>query len=223
MIQGGESPRDWLGVSLRRRWLDDDLASLAGEMTGRGLEIGGGQALRRGRFRPPQAGWVCLDRQARPCPDVLGDVQCLPLAASVLDTVVCCEVGEYLARPAQALGEIARVLKPGGRLVWTTPFLHRADAADDRWRFTEAGLRHLLAEAGFEVREVRAQGAALGVAANIPRFAVMAIPERPLRLIAGGLAYLPLRALAAADRPAARAVPALTSFSTGYLAVAIKA
>ena len=191
-------------------------------MTGRGLEIGGGHALRRGRFRPPQAGWICLDRQARLCPDMLGDVQRLPLAPSVFDTVVCCEVGEYLPRPAQALAEIARVLKPGGRLVWATPFLHRADAADDLWRFTEAGLRRLLAEAGFEVREVRAQGAALGVVANILRYAVMAVPHRALPLIAAGLAYLPLRALAAADRPAARAVPALASFSTGYVAVAIR-
>jgi hypothetical protein len=70
---------------------------------------------------------------------------------------------------------------------------------------------------------VRAQGAALGVCANILRFAVMSIASRGLRLLASGLAYLPLRLLAAADAPAARAVPLLASFTTGHVALAVKA
>jgi SAM-dependent methyltransferase len=210
-------------VSLRRRWLDQDLEALAGRLEGRGLEIGSGREYRRGRFRPqPAANWVTLDLRARPRPHVIGDAGHLPLAACAFDAVVCSEVGEYLPRPAQALAEIAHVLKPGGCLLWATPFLHRADAADDLWRFTEAGLRRLLAEAGLHVIEVRAQGAALGVAANVLRYAVMAIPQRAPRLLLGGLAYLPLRLLAAADRPAARLVPALTSFTTGFVVLASK-
>ena len=167
--------------------------------------------------------WVSLDAQTRPQPDVIGDVQHLPLKAEAFDSVLCSEVAEYVGRPDKALAEMARVLKPGGRLLLAAPFLHRADAPGDLWRFTEAGLRRLLAEGGFDVVEVRAQGAALGVCANILRYAVTSIASRSLRRLAAGLAYLPLRLLAAADGPAARAVPALTSFSTGHAALASKA
>jgi SAM-dependent methyltransferase len=218
------NPNAWLGVSLRRRWLDLDLQALAEGLAGRGLEIGGGHVLRRGTFRPPAtAAWLSLDLHVRPRPDVIGDTQRLPLPAGAFDAVLCSEVAEYVARPAEALAEMSRVLKPGGRLLLAAPFLHRADAPNDLWRFTEAGLRRLLVEAGFEAVEVRAQGAALGVCANILRFAVMSIDRRGLRFIVATLAYLPLRLLAAADGPTARAVPALASFATGHVALALKA
>jgi SAM-dependent methyltransferase len=212
----------WMGTSVRRRLLDADLADLARCGTGRPLEIGNGRDLRRGRFRLAAEGWVSLDLSGRLRPHVRGDAQHLPLASEAFDLVVCTEVAEYLPSPAAAVAEIARVLRPGGRLVWATPFMHRADAASDLWRFTEAGLRQLLEGSGLHVEEVRPQGAALAVAANTLRFAIMAIPSRPLRLAAAAAGYLPLRLLEATDRPAARALPALASFATGYAALVRK-
>ena len=216
-------PLAWLGVSLRRRQLDVDLAALAAGQTGRGLEIGSGRVLRRGSFQPPPAAdWVSMDLAWRPRPDIVGDVQRLPLAAESLDAVICSEVLEYVPHLGEAVAEIGRALKSGGRLVIAAPFLHRADTPGDLWRLTEAGLRKLLEDGGFEVLEIRAQGAALAVAANILRFAITAIPNRALRLAASTAAYLPLRALAALDQAAARRLPALASFSTGHAALAVK-
>jgi SAM-dependent methyltransferase len=217
------NPLAWFGVSLRRRQLDADLQALAAGLTGRGLEIGSGRILRRGGFQPPPAAhWVSLDIARRPQPDIVGDVQRLPVAAASFDAIVCSEVLEYIPRLGEAVAEMGRALKPGGRLVIAAPFLHRADTPGDLWRFTEAGLRRLLNEGGFEVVEIRAQGAALGVAANILRFAITSIPNRALRLAASAAAYLPLRTLAALDRAAARRLPALASFSTGHAASAVK-
>jgi SAM-dependent methyltransferase len=219
---GGGRGRNWVGTSVRRRLLDADLEAMSRGAPGRWLEIGNGRILRRGRFHLPAAGWVSLDQSARPRPHVRADAQRLPLADEAFDLVVCSEVGEYLPAPALAIAEIARVLKPGGRLVWATPFMHRADTETDRWRFTEAGLRQLLQAGGLHVLEVRAQGAALAVAANTLRFAVMAVPGRALRWAMAAAAYLPLRLLEAADPPAARAVPSLATFATGYAALARK-
>lgn len=51
----------------------------------------------------------------------------LPVADSSLDYVACVEGIEHLERPMDALREMRRVLRPGGRLVLTTPnVLHLA-------------------------------------------------------------------------------------------------
>jgi SAM-dependent methyltransferase len=42
-------------------------------------------------------------------------------ADASFDTVVSCETVEHVPDPRRALGELARVLKPGGRLLLTTP------------------------------------------------------------------------------------------------------
>lgn len=51
---------------------------------------------------------------------VRGDGERLPVADGSVDVVVFTEVIEHLVRPELAVGEIARVLRPGGHLVMTT-------------------------------------------------------------------------------------------------------
>lgn len=50
-----------------------------------------------------------------------GDARRLPFAAGVFDCVVASEVLEHLADDASALGELARVLRPGGLLALSVP------------------------------------------------------------------------------------------------------
>jgi ubiquinone/menaquinone biosynthesis C-methylase UbiE len=50
----------------------------------------------------------------------------LPHGDGVFDVVACCNVFHYIHQPAAALGEMRRVLRPGGRLVltdWCDDFL----------------------------------------------------------------------------------------------------
>ena len=49
-----------------------------------------------------------------------GDAERLPMADDTVDVVVFSEVIEHLLRPERAVWEIARVLRPGGRVVLTT-------------------------------------------------------------------------------------------------------
>jgi SAM-dependent methyltransferase len=52
---------------------------------------------------------------------VRGDLTALPFADAAFDLVVCKHVLEHLERPASAIQELARVLRPGGRLLILTP------------------------------------------------------------------------------------------------------
>jgi 2-polyprenyl-3-methyl-5-hydroxy-6-metoxy-1,4-benzoquinol methylase len=51
----------------------------------------------------------------------IGDIQSIAHPDGCFDTVISCETIEHVPRPRQALRELARVLKPGGRLLLTTP------------------------------------------------------------------------------------------------------
>lgn len=73
------------------------------------------------------------------------DIQALTFADSCFDTVISCETIEHVPDPCLAVGELARVLKPGGRLFLTTPNylslqgVYRAYLWGRRRRFQETG------------------------------------------------------------------------------------
>jgi len=51
----------------------------------------------------------------------VADAQALCHADASFDTVISCETVEHLPRPSEAVVEFARILRPGGRLLLTTP------------------------------------------------------------------------------------------------------
>jgi SAM-dependent methyltransferase len=55
--------------------------------------------------------------------DVLGIAECLPFLSETFDAVFSVAVLEHVKQPWKAAHEISRVLKTGGRLVCTVPFL----------------------------------------------------------------------------------------------------
>ncbi|NEA66173.1 methyltransferase domain-containing protein [Streptomyces sp. SID12488] len=61
-----------------------------------------------------------------------GDALALPLPDATVDVVWCERVLQHLSEPDKAVGDIARVLRPGGRVVlidsdWATALLHPGD------------------------------------------------------------------------------------------------
>lgn len=99
-----------------------------------------------------------LDIEARGPVEMLGDAHALPVRAGTVDLVLMLEVLEHVRDPRAVLGEVHRVLRPGGRLVFTVPFLWGIHESVDYWRYTAQGLRELLERAGFRVDVVEPRG-----------------------------------------------------------------
>jgi len=106
-------------------------------------------------------------------PQVFGDASRLPFRDRSFDGVVCLEVLEHVREPEQALHEMARVLRPGGRAFQSMPFLYPIhDAPHDYQRWTESAWRRSAAAVGLEIEAVRARGSALRTAGLLACLAI---------------------------------------------------
>jgi SAM-dependent methyltransferase len=81
-------------------------------------------------------------------PDIVASIERLHMIQDAsFDAVFCMEVLEHVRDPFAASSEIKRVLRPGGVVIGSTPFiLGIHDAPNDFYRFTEHGIRHLFRE-----------------------------------------------------------------------------
>lgn len=99
------------------------------------------------------------DRSQNTPPDLFWDNGRIPLAASSVDSALCTEVLEHCPDPLALLREVHGVLKPGGMLVLTVPFLWPLHEVPHDWcRYTPFALKQFLESAGFRVCELRPLG-----------------------------------------------------------------
>ena len=79
-----------------------------------------------------------------------------PLELAAFDLVIIEQVLEHVLWPFRAARHLYQMLRPGGVLVVTTPFLVKVhDRPVDCSRWTELGLKHLLAEGGFPLEAIK--------------------------------------------------------------------
>lgn len=163
-----------LSYSLRRRYIDDfferQVASIApGSVV---LDLGGKRKNKRGKFDIEKFGLdvTYVNTDATTEPDVVADAAQTPLADGSFDAVVCAELLEHVPDPATILRECKRVLRDGGVLLLTCPFLVPIHAdPHDYARYTDTYWLRTLDEAGFSVTEVERQGGYWSVLADMLR------------------------------------------------------
>jgi len=134
-----------------------------------------------------------------PNPNIItADAMKMPLKASSIDVITCEHFFEHLENPMAVMGECWRVLRPGGKLIFTTPnkwsyigilamllplsfhvfwktLLEGPNAADKNeicrtyYRFNSIGrIKCVAARSGFEIEELRTLAGAPGYTQIVP-------------------------------------------------------
>jgi SAM-dependent methyltransferase len=127
---------------------------------GKLVDIGCGKKPLAPIFRPYVTHHIGVDHAETPhgveTLDIVATAYDIPLPAGSADTILMSAVLEHLERPADALSECYRLLRPGGHAIISAPFqwpIH--EAPRDFYRYSPFGLRYLLEEAGFQVVEIQ--------------------------------------------------------------------
>lgn len=85
------------------------------------------------------------------------DLQRLRFANDSLDVILSFDVFEHVPDPCAAFRELHRVLKPGGRHIFTVPF-HQTEFEDDVRAVIEGGETKLLKEPIYHLDPLRTEG-----------------------------------------------------------------
>jgi SAM-dependent methyltransferase len=176
---------------------------------GRVLDLGCGDSPYRDCL-PATAIHIGVDRVPQRSVDILAAGENLPFADGSFDAAMCTEVIAHSRRPWEVLLELARVVRPGGRLYLTAPFDWHLMTPHDYYRFTRSGLGVLLGDAGFDVVEVDEVGGLFSsLAGKLIEVTVESLLLEPARRLgvkrgaymAAAMAALPWNAAAVALRP----------------------
>lgn len=140
---------------IARSGLSKAMAHFATQLSGKLLDVGCGTKPYRKLFNV--TGYVGLDidsesTQKRGIADYLYDGEKFPFRDADFDSILCNQVLEHVFNPDDFLGEISRVLKPGGKLLLTVPFVwDEHEQPYDFARYSSFGLQALLEKQGFKV------------------------------------------------------------------------
>lgn len=160
-------------------------------------------------------------------PDVVADLHDLPLDDESFDFVLCTEVLEHVSEPERVVAEFSRVLRPGGRLLLTTPFvIELHEEPFDFFRYTPHALRLLVERAGLKVERVEPLTGWWSTLAHTVRHCSLA--TRPLDRRAGGATRIAGAITLALSVPLAWAAPRLDrlderrALPLGYVCSAVR-
>lgn len=144
---------------LARRGLWTGLREFFPVLTGDVLDVGCGSKPYREFIRAEKYVGMEMDTprtRASFAADVYYDGRHFPFPDASFDAVLCSQVFEHVFTPEEFLGEINRVLRPGGRLLLTVPFVwDEHEQPHDFARYSSFGLKASLERAGLAVEAHR--------------------------------------------------------------------
>jgi SAM-dependent methyltransferase len=160
----GSRNKNFLSVS--SRLMADITASFYQEnlpkyAKGRLIDLGCGNIPFYGTYRDLINENICVDWPNSGHKNEYLDFECdlnqqLPFHESEFDTIIISEVLEHISNPELTWSEMARILKPGGRIILSVPFLYKIhEAPYDYFRYTEFALKNFAAKNHLQVLELK--------------------------------------------------------------------
>jgi SAM-dependent methyltransferase len=128
---------------------------------GRVIDIGCGAKPYAKLLAPYVTEHVGLDHELTPHDrssiDLIGTAYEIPAETDYFDSAICTAVLEHLEEPELALRECHRVIRPGGYVIYSVPFIwHLHEEPRDFFRYSKYGLQYLFEKSGFHIVEMRA-------------------------------------------------------------------
>jgi len=118
------------------------------------------------------------------------DLQSIPVDNGRYDFIIFNQVMEHLKEPTKVLAELYRVLKPGGKMIYTGPlFYEEHEQPYDFSRYTQFGVRYLLGSAGFVIERLNWLEGYFGTVAYQLNCMARYLPYKPHSLNSSLVAY----------------------------------
>ncbi|MFH1170783.1 MAG: class I SAM-dependent methyltransferase [Candidatus Vogelbacteria bacterium] len=121
------------------------------------LDIGGGDRFQKwlGEYQNlfKDCDYKTMDYDNNLGADVIGDIHNIPMRNESVDAIICSSVLEHVENPIQAVTEMKRILKPGGKIFVYVPSIYpyhaRKGSYPDYWRFFDDTLSFLFKDFSF--------------------------------------------------------------------------
>ena len=171
------------------RWLGAEAARAGADLGPyRLLDVGCGEMPYLTLFQPHVREVVGMDTWDNPRASLRGVIESIPADDASFDVVLCAQVLEHVDDPAQGIRELARVTRPGGRVLLSThgAMVYHPNPVD-LWRWTGAGLDRLFRTNGDwgSVTVSAGSGTASSLAMLNAIFLEHALRRTPLRPLRG--------------------------------------
>jgi SAM-dependent methyltransferase len=186
------------------RWLEAEAARAGAELGPyRLLDVGCGEMPYRSLFDPHAREIVGMDTWDNPRATLRGAIESIPADGGSFDVVLCAQVLEHVDDPALGIRELARVTRPGGRVLLSThgAMVYHPNPVD-LWRWTGEGLERLFRENGdwASVTVSAGSGTASSLAMLNAIYLEHVLRRTPLRVLRGPVVALLNRTAQALDR-----------------------
>lgn len=149
---------------------------------GKLLDLGCGKVPLYEKYRAYVSDITCVDWSFSPHQTSHLDLEWdlttgLPFDDCSYDTIVLSDVLEHIPNPTHLLGEISRVLRFNGVLIFNVPFLYNIhEHPYDFFRYTVFGLERIVSDAELEVEHLKVLGGAPEVIAVLLAKIVQKVP-----------------------------------------------
>ena len=157
------SPTVFHPFYFNRNGLKKGISLFAGAMTGKMMDFGCGSKPYKTLFNVEE--YIGVDYQNEGHPhdneqvDIFYDGKTIPLPEEYFDSVLSSEVFEHVFNLDEILKEIHRVMKEGGKLLITCPFVwNEHEVPNDFARYSKFALQDILQKNGFEIIEFHKSG-----------------------------------------------------------------
>lgn len=169
----------YLNSTYRRQELDRLQNKYIDEYTGIVLDIGGRD---RGAFNKPKEKvkkWIFADIEEKHNPDIVLDVTNMhQIEDKSIDVLNAIELFEHVEKIENGISECYRVLKKGGKLILSAPFLYPVHADPyDFQRWTHTKWKKELNKVGFKIKTIKINGRFFTVMNSFKKDLILSLPN----------------------------------------------